>query len=49
MLKGDASDRPLQSNDILFIPDSTAMKALHRGADVVAMGVSFAGAAAIMP
>jgi polysaccharide biosynthesis/export protein len=33
MLKGHASDRPLQSNDILFVPDSTALKALHRSAD----------------
>jgi polysaccharide export outer membrane protein len=36
MLKGHASDRPLLENDILFVPDSTALKALHRSADVVA-------------
>jgi polysaccharide export outer membrane protein len=49
MLKGEISDRPLQSNDILFVPDSTMLKALHRGADITAMGVSYAGAAAVMP
>ena len=36
MLKGHAPDRPLQNNDILFIPDSTALKALHKSADVAA-------------
>ncbi len=36
MLKGHASDRPLLENDILFVPDSTALKALHKGADVAA-------------
>lgn len=36
MLKGEASDRSLQNNDILFVPDSTALKALHRSADVAA-------------
>jgi polysaccharide export outer membrane protein len=34
MLRGHAPDRPLQNNDILFVPDSTALKALHRSADV---------------
>jgi polysaccharide export outer membrane protein len=34
MLQGHAPDRPLQSNDILFVPDSTALKALHKSADV---------------
>jgi polysaccharide export outer membrane protein len=42
MLKGHASDRPLQSNDILFVPDSTALKALHRSADVAAVTAGFA-------
>jgi len=36
MLKGHAPDRPLQDNDILFVPDSAALKALHRSADVAA-------------
>ncbi len=48
MLRGNVADRPLQSNDILFVPDSGMMKALHRGADLAAMGVSYAGAAAII-
>ena len=34
MLKGHAPDKALQSNDILFVPDSTALKALHRAADI---------------
>jgi polysaccharide export outer membrane protein len=34
MLKGHAPDKVLQSNDILFVPDSTALKALHRSADI---------------
>jgi polysaccharide export outer membrane protein len=42
MLKGDASDRPLQDNDILFVPDSAALKALHRSADVAAMTAGLA-------
>jgi polysaccharide export outer membrane protein len=42
MLKGHASDRPLQSNDILFVPDSAALKALHRSADIAAVTAGFA-------
>ena len=42
MLKGDAPDRPLQDNDILFVPDSAALKALHRSADVAAMTAGLA-------
>jgi polysaccharide export outer membrane protein len=34
MLRGHAPDKALQSNDILFVPDSTALKALHRAADI---------------
>jgi polysaccharide biosynthesis/export protein len=48
MLRGTIADRPLLNNDILFVPDSTMLKALHRGADVLAMGVSYAGAVAIV-
>jgi polysaccharide export outer membrane protein len=44
MLQGHAPDRPLQDNDILFVPDSTAVKALHRAGEVA---VSAAGYAAI--
>jgi polysaccharide export outer membrane protein len=36
MLRGGAPDRPLQSNDVLFVPDSLALKALHKSADVAA-------------
>jgi len=42
MLKGNAADRPLQSNDILFVPDSGALKALHRSADIAATTVGYA-------
>jgi polysaccharide export outer membrane protein len=48
MLKGSLSDRPMQNNDILFVPDSTMLRALHRGVDVGTMIVSYAGAAAII-
>ncbi|MGO8734248.1 MAG: polysaccharide biosynthesis/export family protein [Terriglobia bacterium] len=34
MLRGRNPDRALQNNDILFVPDSTALKALHKSADV---------------
>jgi len=36
MLKGGAPDRPLQNNDVLFVPDSLALRALHKTADVAA-------------
>jgi len=36
MLRGNVPDRPLGNNDILFVPDSTALKALHKSADVAA-------------
>jgi polysaccharide export outer membrane protein len=42
MLQGRAPDRPLQSNDILFIPDSTAAKALHRAGDVAVVAAGYA-------
>jgi polysaccharide export outer membrane protein len=48
MLKGSLSDRPMQNNDILFVPDSTMMKALHRGADLAGAIATYAGAAAII-
>jgi polysaccharide export outer membrane protein len=34
MLQGHAPDKPLQNNDILFVPDSTALKMLRKSADV---------------
>jgi protein involved in polysaccharide export with SLBB domain len=36
MLKGHAPDKPLRSNDIMFVPDSNALKALHATAQAVA-------------
>jgi polysaccharide export outer membrane protein len=33
ILRGRAADAPLQDNDILFVPDSRAKSALHRGAE----------------
>jgi hypothetical protein len=47
MLKGHAPDKALQSNDILFVPDSTALRALHRSADLAATTVSYAAIYAI--
>jgi polysaccharide export outer membrane protein len=47
MLKGHAPDKALQSNDILFVPDSTALKALHRSAEVAATTASYAAMYAI--
>jgi protein involved in polysaccharide export with SLBB domain len=43
MLRGQAPDRPLQSNDILFVPDSKAAKALGQAGQV---GLSSLGLAA---
>lgn len=36
MLEGHAPDKPLQNNDILYVPDSAALRALHKSADVAA-------------
>jgi polysaccharide export outer membrane protein len=33
ILRGAAADAPLEDNDILFVPDSRAKSALHRGAE----------------
>jgi polysaccharide export outer membrane protein len=33
ILRGEAFDAPLEDNDILFVPDSRAKSALHRGAE----------------
>ena len=48
MLQGNVPDRPMQNSDILFVPDSTMLKALRRGADIVGMAASYAGAAVII-
>ena len=42
MLKGHAPDKLMQKNDILFVPDSTALKALHRSAEIAATTASYA-------
>jgi hypothetical protein len=42
MLKGHAPDKLMQKNDILFVPDSTAMKAFHRSVDLAAQTAAFA-------
>jgi len=42
MLRGNVPDQPLFDNDILFVPDSTALKALHRSADIAATTASYA-------
>ena len=42
MLKGHAADKVMQKNDILFVPDSTALKALHKTADIAATSASYA-------
>jgi len=49
MLKRGAPDRTMQSNDILFVPDSNILKALHRGADAATMASSYLAVAAIAP
>jgi len=49
MLKGNVADRPLLSNDILFVPDSTILKALHRGADIGGMAAAYAAVYAVAP
>jgi polysaccharide export outer membrane protein len=47
MLKGHAPDKLMQKNDILFVPDSTALKALHRSADLAAQTATFAAMYAV--
>jgi hypothetical protein len=42
MLQGLAPDEPLQNNDILFVPDSTALRALHKAGDVAVQAAGFA-------
>jgi polysaccharide export outer membrane protein len=42
MLQGRAPDKPLLNNDILFVPDSLALKALHKSADVAVQTVGLA-------
>ncbi len=40
ILKGHAKDQPLLANDILFIPDSAAKRALHRAGEAMAQGAA---------
>ncbi len=40
MLKGHAKDRVLLANDILFIPDSTSKRAIHRAGEAAAQAAS---------
>jgi polysaccharide export outer membrane protein len=42
LLRGHAPDKALQSNDILFVPDSTALRALRRASDVAVTAAGFA-------
>jgi polysaccharide export outer membrane protein len=42
MLQGHVPDKPLQNNDILFVPDSNALKALHRAGDVAVLAAGYA-------
>jgi polysaccharide export outer membrane protein len=42
VLKGRVPDKPLQSKDILFVPDSIAMRALKRAGDVAVYAAGFA-------
>jgi polysaccharide export outer membrane protein len=44
MLNGHAPDRALQGNDVLFVPDSGALKALHRAGEAA---ITTAGLAVI--
>jgi polysaccharide biosynthesis/export protein len=40
ILSGHASDQPLAANDILFVPDSSGKKALHRAGEAAAQAAS---------
>jgi polysaccharide export outer membrane protein len=42
MLKGHAPDMLMQKNDILFVPDSTALKAFRRSVDLASQTATFA-------
>ena len=41
ILSGHTPDRPLQPNDILFVPDSSSKKALHRAGEAAAQAATF--------
>jgi polysaccharide biosynthesis/export protein len=49
MLRGNIADKSLVKDDILFVPDSTALKALHRGADAAAMAGAWVAVYAVAP
>jgi polysaccharide biosynthesis/export protein len=40
ILKGKAKDEPLLANDILFVPDSSAKRALHRAGEAAAQAAA---------
>ena len=42
MLKGHAPDKLMQKNDILFVPDGLAVKALHTSANLAANDAAWA-------
>jgi polysaccharide export outer membrane protein len=42
MMQGHAPDRPLLTNDILFVPDSNALKALHKAGDAAVIASGYA-------
>jgi polysaccharide export outer membrane protein len=42
MVRGRAPDMPLQNNDILFVPDSAALRALHRAGEAAAQTAGLA-------
>jgi polysaccharide export outer membrane protein len=49
MMKGMVSDQPMRTNDILFVPDSTALKALHKSADIAATSIGLAAVYTVAP
>jgi polysaccharide export outer membrane protein len=48
MLRGQAPDRPLQSNDILFVPDSTALRVLRDAGQVGLTSVGWMASYAVI-
>jgi polysaccharide export outer membrane protein len=42
MLQGHAPDKPLQNNDILFVPDSAALRMFHRAGDAAVTAAGLA-------
>ena len=48
MLRGQSPDRPLQTNDILFVPDSTALRALREAGQVGLTSLGWAASYAVI-